>query len=166
MPAPPSYAKLEIERRWLVPAEPEVGGVATRERIIEDRYVKGTRLRLRKVTETGNATIYKLGKKYESDCPGTHHVVSIYLSEAEYNVLACLPAHTATKIRLTISGGALDVYEEPNAGLRVFEVEFLSAKEAVAYVPPSGVGREVTNEPAFTGHALASAAYPSRKLTC
>ena len=73
-------------------------------------------------------------------------------------MLACLPAHTATKIRLTISGGALDVYEEPNAGLRVFEVEFLSAKEAVAYVPPSGVGREITNEPAFTGYALASAA--------
>ena len=55
-------------------------------------------------------------------------------------------------------GGALDVYEQPNAGLRLFEKEFSNAEEAAAYSPPHGIGQEVTNEASFTGYALASAA--------
>jgi CYTH domain-containing protein len=158
MSVPPPYAKPEIERRWLVPTAVEFGGAAQREREIEDRYVEGTRLRLRKVTESGCAPVYKLGKKYESKTTGSHHVVSTYLNEAEYNVLASLPARIAKKQRLTVCGGALDVYERPNPGLRIFEVEFANPDAAAVYVPPPGVGPKVTNEPKFTGHALAGEA--------
>lgn len=158
MPSPPPYSKPEYERRWLVSAEAALEDQAERERGIEDRYIQGTRLRLRKVTESGQATIYKLGKKYEPQAFGSHHVVSTYLSEAEYQVFACLPARTARKQRFTVHGGALDVYEQPYQGLRVFEVDFSSAEEAENYEPPQGIGQEITNAVAFTGYALAGAA--------
>jgi CYTH domain-containing protein len=158
MPSPPPYTKPEIERRWLVTAEATLESHADRVREIEDRYLQGTRLRLRKVTESGQATIYKLGKKYEPEALGNHHVVSAYLNEAEYKLLASLPARIARKRRFSVSGGALDVYEHPNPGLRVFEVEFTSPEEAQRYLPPDGVGQEVTDALAFTGYSLASAA--------
>jgi CYTH domain-containing protein len=158
MSAPPSYSKPEIERRWLVPADSQLGANAERMRELEDRYIEGTRLRLRKVTESGRATIYKLGKKYEAEVTGVHHSVSTYLSEAEYKVLLVLPARRSKKRRLSVCGGALDVYELPNPGLQVFEVEFSTTEEAVAYVPPQGICQEVTSELTFTGYALAGAA--------
>ncbi len=113
---------------------------------------------MRKVTESGQCTVYKLGKKYEPDHPGAHQVVSTYLSEAEYKVLAGLPARISRKRRLSVCGGALDLYEFPNPGLKIFEVEFATSEEAVNYIPPSDAGREVTQESEFTGHALASEA--------
>ncbi len=158
MSAPPPYTKPEIERRWLVAADFQFGAIVQREREIEDRYIQGTRIRLRKVTEFGEMPIYKLGKKYEPSVPGTHHVVSTYLSETEYKVFALLPARLSRKRRLNVHCGALDVYDLPNTGLRVFEVEFSTAEEAAVYIPPPGVGQEVTNELAFTGYALASTA--------
>ena len=153
-PSPP-YSKTEIERRWLIPAEVELKLAATREREIEDRYILGTRLRLRKVMESGHEPIYKLGKKYEPHAPGAHHVVSTYLSAAEYEVLAKLPALVSRKRRQSVLGVALDVYLQPNPGLRV---EFPNPEAAAAYTPPSGVGMEVTNEPTCSGYALAGAA--------
>ncbi len=158
MSTPPPYTKPEFERRWLVLAEAALESHADRVREIEDRYLQGTRLRLRKVTERGQATIYKLGKKYEPEALGNHHVVSTYLNEVEYMLLASLPARIARKRRFTVSGGALDVYEQPNPGLRVFEVEFTSPEEAERYVPPDGIGKEVTDALAFTGYSLAGAA--------
>ena len=158
MSASPHYSKTEIERRWLIPSDSEFDRVSGRERRIEDRYVLGTRLRLRKVTEAGHATVYKLGKKYEPEVEGTHQVVSIYLSESEYEALAHLPARVARKRRLSVYGGSLDVYEHPNTGLRVFEVEFATPEQAAAYAPPRGVGDEITNEPRYSGHAVAAGA--------
>ncbi|MCZ4313515.1 hypothetical protein O4H66_08860 [Comamonadaceae bacterium G21597-S1] len=158
MSTPPPYTKPEFERRWLVPAEASFEGVAKRKREIEDRYIHGTRLRLRKVTESGQTTIYKLGKKYQPEALGIHHVVSAYLDEAEYQVLLALPARVSKKQRFTVYGGALDVYEQPNPGLRIFEVEFATADAARNYAPPKGIGQEVTNTLAFTGYALAGAA--------
>jgi CYTH domain-containing protein len=158
MTSPPPYSKPEYERRWLVPADAAFESHAERERQIEDRYIQGTRLRLRKVTEFGQATIYKLGKKYKPEALGKHHVVTIYLSEAEYNMFASLPARIASKQRFTVNGGALDVYEKPNSGLRVFEVEFSTAEEAENYAPPLGIDQEITNELELTGYSLAGPA--------
>jgi CYTH domain-containing protein len=157
MQSPPPYTKPEIERRWLVLQGSSFEALAKRTRRIEDRYLDGTRLRLRRVTEHGCAPIYKLGKKYETEGTGMHHVVTTYLTEAEFQLLASLPARVAHKTRFNIAGGALDVYEYPCPGLRIFEVEFSSLEEAAVYVPPPGMGQEVTHESSFTGHALAGA---------
>jgi CYTH domain-containing protein len=158
MPTAPRYSQAEIERRWLVPAASGFHGTPTRERWIEDHYLVGTRLRLRKVSEMHQPTIYKLGKKYEPEAEGAHQVVTIYLSEDEYKVLACLPAQLARKRRLSVCGGSLDIYEFPNIAAQVFEVEFRTPEEAIAYAPPRGVGQEITNDPRYSGYALASAA--------
>ena len=158
MPTAPRYSQAEIERRWLVPAGPGFHEAPTRERKIDDHYLLGTRLRLRRVTELNQPTIYKLGKKYEPDAGGTHQVVTTYLSEDEYKVFALLPARVARKRRLSVCGGSLDIYEFPDIEIQVFEVEFTSPGEATAYAPPRGVGEEITNEPKDSGYALASSA--------
>lgn len=54
------YAVIERERRFLIAGLPE-GVVATRE--IHDRYITGTRLRLREVREDNGSVIRKLGHK-------------------------------------------------------------------------------------------------------
>lgn len=156
MHSPPPYTKPETERRWLVQSGEVWDAQVTRVRKIEDRYIEGTRLRLRMVVENGLPQIYKLGKKYEPVQAGFHHVVSTYLSEAEYQLLATLPARVARKRRLSVYGGALDIYEVPNAGLQIFEVEFASKEIADSYVPPSGVCKEITDEHQYSGYALAT----------
>ncbi len=151
----PKYSKPEIERRWLVAFEAKLDAENGRTRIIEDRYILNTRLRLRKVTESGRSPIYKLGKKYESESSGTHQVVTTYLTENEYSVFARLPAKIARKRRCCLYGGSLDVYEHLEVELQVFEIEFASVEEAAAYVPPPFVGREITSETKYSGFALA-----------
>jgi len=158
MDSPPPYTKKETERRWLVPDGTDLKAGFSRLRKIEDSYITGTRLRLRRVTEEGAEPIYKLGKKYESSHAGSHSVVTTYLTASEYQVLAQLPAARAQKTRLSVLGGALDIYEQPNSGLQVFEVEFPSLEAAAEYQSPQGLGQEVTHDPRFTGHALAGAA--------
>jgi CYTH domain-containing protein len=155
---PPKYSKTEIERRWLVSPSSGLHANADRERHIEDRYILGTRLRLRVVTESNHEPIYKLGKKYESNISGTCQAISIYLEKSEYETLALLPARLAKKRRLSVHGGALDVYEFPEHQMEVFEVEFANHEDAASYYPPDGVSEEITNNAQFTGFALASSA--------
>lgn len=58
MPDPLKYAIVERERRYLVAAIPD--GVTTVRTII-DRYLPGTRLRLREVIEADGTITHKLG---------------------------------------------------------------------------------------------------------
>ncbi|GMA18392.1 hypothetical protein MM440_08690 [Arsenicicoccus piscis] len=60
MPDPLKYAIVERERRYLVAAIPD--GVTTVRTII-DRYLPGTRLRLREVIEADGTITHKLGHK-------------------------------------------------------------------------------------------------------
>jgi CYTH domain-containing protein len=152
---PPKYAALEIERRWLVEADPELltcGTTAVRR--IEDRYIEGTHLRLRKVERHGQPPIFKLGKKYVADAARCSSVVSMYLTSHEYEVLAGLPGSSSMKTRFWIDGGALDVYEKPQLPFAVFEREFDSVQAAAEYLPPAFVIREITGDPAYTGYML------------
>jgi CYTH domain-containing protein len=155
----PQYSQDEIERRWLV-QEPVAIPEVTRRREIEDRYILNTHLRLRVVREVGCEAVFKLGKKYEPDATGVQRVVSTYLTEAEHQVLASLPASAARKERLTVAGGSLDRYKSPNPGLQVFEVEFTSLAAAAAYRPPPFVGPEITGNAAYTGFVLANSERP------
>jgi hypothetical protein len=61
------YARPERERRWLVAKLPDMS-LAIDARLINDRYLFGTRLRLRCVTPlAGGAPKYKLGQKVRPD---------------------------------------------------------------------------------------------------
>lgn len=126
------YSLPEIERRWLIRegAMPLVASAPRR--IIEDRYVRGGRLRLRGVFPDGADPVYKLGKKYGREGLGPEQVVSIYLTGQEYESLLSLPGASLRKARYSVEGGSLDVLEYPSAGLAIFEVEFLSQSAAWA----------------------------------
>lgn len=151
---PPKYAQAEIERRWLVDKNhlPPLGEARTRR--IEDKYLSGGRLRLRRVSENDCHPIYKLGKKYLHQAEHPEPVVSIYLTESEYESLLSLPGQSAVKTRYTVAGGALDIYEFPRHGFAIFEVEFVSEQAAAAYAPPGFVGQEITRVAAYSGFAL------------
>lgn len=151
----PKYAKCEVERRWLV--EREV--VETLElgpyREIEDAYVQGTGMRLRKVSEAGAQAVFKLCKKYGKSSDLCEAMTNLYLSEAEYVLLRSkLGGKLVKKVRYAIAGGSLDLYEG-DPSMAVFEIEFSSEDEAASYAPPSFVGVEVTAHPFYSGAALA-----------
>ena len=55
------YAVVERERRYLLEALPDLPGARVLR--ITDRYLDGTRLRLRRVDEDGCAVVLKLGQK-------------------------------------------------------------------------------------------------------
>ena len=153
----PKYSAIEIERRWLVDlaAVGDLSSIAFRE--IDDLYVSGSRLRLRKVTDPNGGVIFKFGKKYGKRSPASEAVANLYLTEAEYRQLATLPGAVTLKRRYTVAGGALDVYHQPRSGLAIFEVEFDDEASAQAYRPAHFVTREITSEVEFNGFSVAEA---------
>jgi CYTH domain-containing protein len=151
---PLKYAHVETERRFLVRAVPE--GVASVSDIA-DRYIDGTRLRLREVTTDG-ATTRKLGHKVRLGAgPARVAHTSIYLDDAEWAVLAGLPARTVLKRRYQVErdGMVLAVDQFPDGSL----VAELDAGDGQPADPPGWLDiiREVTTDEAFTGAGRARA---------
>ena len=153
----PKYSAIEIERRWLVDlgAVGDLSSLSFRE--IEDLYITGSRLRLRKVIDPNGGVIFKFGKKYGKRSVASEAVTNLYLSGAEYAQLSALPGVATSKRRYTVEGGALDIYHQPRPGLAIFEVEFDDEASAQAYTPPHFVTSEVTSEAAFSGGSVAEA---------
>jgi len=159
------YAVVERERRWLV--DPAVAADVlgrsdySRRLRIADRYVRGTRLRLRTVTAHDGAVVTKLGHKVvvDPEPPSRIEHTSPYLDAAEAELLAALPADTLTKDRHRLDHGgptlALNVFTGRHAGLVLVEVD-LGAGDGTAVAPlPFPVVADVTADHAFTGDALA-----------
>jgi GNAT superfamily N-acetyltransferase/CYTH domain-containing protein len=150
----PKYALLEIERRWLADLGAVHGLAENPHREIEDLYIEGCRLRLRKITGPSAETVFKLGKKYgKRGC--AEPVTNVYLSQEEYERLSSLPGERTRKRRYSMAGGSLDVYLEPVEGVAVFEIEFRDERAAASYQPPRFALREITHDDAFSGAALA-----------
>jgi hypothetical protein len=80
---PSRYARVEIERRFLLAGVPEGADVlAVTE--IDDRYLDGTRVRLRRMAQVGGATQLKLTQKVPGPDAGARQgaLTTIYLSDA------------------------------------------------------------------------------------
>lgn len=157
----PKYAKLENERRFLVDAAllPDLAGLPFRR--IEDRYIIGTRLRLRVMTDSATGVReLKFCKKYEGGDPVSGPVTNLYLSEVEHAVLAALPARAITKRRYRLDyagrGFGVDVFEGQLAGLMLCEAEAESREAILALAFPPWAVREVTDDPFFTGGHLST----------
>lgn len=158
--APPGkstkYARHEHERRFLLteipPGEPE------RTVAISDRYITGTRLRLRRMVQLRPAgpSVFKLTQKVADSDGGPGLITNTYLEESEYDVFAALPAALLTKTRHSLSPLAVDVFDGPLAGLVLAEAEFETAAACRAFAPPEFLGHEVTHDRRFTGGALAA----------
>ena len=152
------YARIEWERRFLLAGIPNEAKV-TRVRRIADRYIVGTRLRLREIAESGRETVFKLTQKLPEQNMGARRglITTMRLAKEEFCVLAKLPARELTKSRHSIPPFGIDVFQGELSGLVLAEAEFDSAKEALQLTLPPFVVHEVTEDSRFTGGRLVAA---------
>ena len=147
------YAVVERERRYLLRRLP-VGATSTKE--IVDRYVTGTRLRLREVREADGSVVRKLSHKVRlTDGPGEVACTNVYLDDEEWALLAALPARTLRKKRHVVTADGWQVaIDEHEDGALVAEIDDGDAPSAA--VPEwLDVVRDVTSDEAWTGAGLA-----------
>jgi CYTH domain-containing protein len=156
--ASPKYAHIERERRWLVnpTKRPDLADVYV---LIEDRYIDGTRLRLRRMTASSTSKqVLKLTRKYEADDPLARPIVTAYLTDAEYAVFATLSAHALVKRRYHVAEDgveySIDRFSGSLEGLELAEIECADDASLRALVPPLWAAREVSHDPQFQGGAL------------
>lgn len=149
------YARREHERRFLLADLPP--GEPVRTVVIHDRYLTGTRLRLRRmgqVAPPGQAVVYKLTQKVPAPDGGPGLLTNTYLSEPEFNVFAALPGAVLVKTRHSFPPLGVDVFGGELDGLLLAEAEFETEEECEAFIPPDFVVAEVTHDVRFTGGAL------------
>jgi len=151
------YAHLEREQRWAVRGLPD--GVESVSEIT-DRYVTGTRLRLRRAAMDGDV-VFKLAQKVRSTegDPEVVRLTNIYVSADEYAVLAGLPASELRKSRWRSDWCdhtvAIDQFHDRLEGLVLAEVEL--GPDETRLPSPIFATRDVTNDDRFSGGALATA---------
>jgi CYTH domain-containing protein len=156
------YARIEYERRFLVPA-----GEAWRDRLepfsnsktFEDKYLPETRLRLRALTESATGRrLWKLTRKEESPSPYYLAMTTLYLTELEHARLDALDGHRLRKVRHYHRHlgrrFSVDAFEGPLQGLVLCETESASLEDLMAAVFPPFARDEVTADPFFTGGNL------------
>lgn len=152
------YAWLELERRFLLRIPPP--GLSGGWRIT-DRYISGTRLRLRRMAQLdGVEIVCKLGQKFrgENQRATETTMTTMYLTTDEFDRLAVLDALELVKVRYPykINGFdcSIDVFQEKLDGLVIAEVEALSTESLMRLEPQGADWIEVTEEPFFTGGSL------------
>jgi len=157
--APPGksqrYARPERERRFLLARRPN--GPIEKTARIADRYLLGTRLRLRELIETqasSTNTYYKLTQKVPGPDGGPGLLSTTYLNPDEYALFATLPAAVLRKMRYSIPPFGIDEFEAPLSGLFLAEMEFEDDAGMDAFSPPPWIVAEVTLDSRFTGGHL------------
>ena len=148
------YAVVESERRFLLRSLP-AGVERTTE--ITDRYLTGTRMRLREMVGSDGVVVRKLGHKVRlTDGPARIACTSLYLDDAEWAVLAALPATVLRKRRHHVHlGGHQLAVDELADGTLLAELD--GGDQPVTDLPAGlDVVREVTDDEAWTGASLSS----------
>ncbi len=147
------YAVVERERRYLLGRLPD--GVSTTKEII-DRYVTGTRLRLREVREGDGTAVRKLGHKVRiSEGPAEVACTNLYLNDEEWALLSALPAQLLRKRRHVVHRDGLSVaVDEHEDGTLIAEID--DGDQHSEFVPDwLDVVEDVTDDEAWTGARLA-----------
>jgi hypothetical protein len=147
------FARPELERRWLLRSPPP--GEPSRIVEIEDRYLPGPELRLRRMTRSDGGVEHKLTQKVPAPDGGPGALTTIYLTAEQAVSLHELRAYVLRKQRRSFPPYGVDVFAGPLEGLVLAEAEE-STPEALAAVPdPPGAVAEVTRDVRFTGGLLA-----------
>ena len=155
------YARLELERRFLLEELPEGLTRASEHVQIWDNYLTDTRLRLRQVRDPRTkAYVWKLTQKF-APVPGEFSrtvITNIYLSRYEYEVFGVFTGNEIRKNRYPFEHEGrrfgVDVFLGPLWGLILAETEFASDEEMEGFAPPPFALREVTDDVLFTGGSL------------
>ena len=171
MSDPLKYAVVERERRFLLAGVPDLLHDVAARRIV-DRYLDGTRLRLREVRHPDGRVERKLNHKVRiGDSAREVASTSAYLADAEWVRLSALPGRDLVKDRylVTLDGQtiAVDVHavvtDGPDAGpLVLAEVDGGENWPDLGEAARAQLGavREVTDDEAYTGAGLAVAPAP------
>ena len=147
------YAVVERERRFLLASLPE--GVDSTKQIV-DRYLTGTRLRLREVREDDGTVTRKLGHKVRlTEGPAEVACTNFYLDDAEWAALGALPARVLRKKRHMVHRDGLTVaIDEHEDGTLVAEID--DGDQPSGFVPEwLGTTEDVTGDEGWTGARLA-----------
>jgi CYTH domain-containing protein len=153
-----AYARPERERRFLVAALPPS---ATRPLMIEDWYVLGTTLRLRRMGARGEHA-FKLTQKIRASDgdPAEVAITTAYLTEDEFELLTdLLPATVVRKTRWRCEGFIVDELHGALEGLLLAEVQVDDLSAPIDL--PSWLGDEVTHDDRYSGGSLATNGVPS-----
>ena len=154
MSFPLKYAVVERERRFLLASLPDEAIVGTRE--IVDRYVSGTRLRLREVRDDDGGVVRKLGHKVRiSEGPGEVACTNFYLNDQEWALLAALPATVLRKKRHMVHRDGLTVaVDELEDGTLIAEID--DRDRPSRFVPEwLDIVEDVSDDERWTGASLA-----------
>jgi CYTH domain-containing protein len=149
------YSRIEREKRFLLSALPDGADTCEYSDII-DRYIIGTNLRLRIMTENDGTIAYKFTQKHELD-DYRRSMTTIYLDRTAYDLLAQLPARTLQKRRIRYSHFCqlfgIDVFKGDLTGLITAEIEF-DTDDAMTVGLPEFAVADITEDPRFKGGNL------------
>ena len=154
------YTRVEYERRFLVSSQAEWKTVVEPySKTFEDKYLSGSRFRLRVQTDSDTGRrVLKLNKKHESVSPYFRTVSRILLSLVEYELLNGLEGDRLRKTRYyhRFLGRvfSIDTFEGELDGLVICETEAGDQTELMSAQPPSYANCEVTDDPFFEGGNL------------
>lgn len=154
------YGKYEYERTYLLESnflrDKKIKGIKK----IRDKYIKGTRLRLREVIEN-KETKYKLTQK-ERLRPAKQGVLKIntlYLTKAEFDKINILEGFEIEKERFMIQIDqiriGIDRIKLNKKSLFIAEVEFDTELEMNAFSMPLNNIVEITGEQKYSGYEIA-----------
>jgi CYTH domain-containing protein len=157
-------ARVQRERRYLFPSLPRAlaPGAAA---LIEERYLAGTGLSLRRTMTPADATggfgpRLTLGQRVRTSAAASERVtLTDALSAQQYALLAALPADVLVWRRydVLLSGRPcwVDVYSGDLHGLVLAEAAFSSPQDAATFPHPVYAVAEITSDERFSGWALA-----------
>jgi CYTH domain-containing protein len=155
------YARVGLERRFLLNDLPEGLNRADHHLQITDTYITGTRLRIRKMRDPKtNKWIVKFTQKFAPD--GTNLartiITNTYLNALEAETLSLFAANEIRKNRYYFDHEgrrfSVDMFLGDLLGLVLAETGFDSEEELQAFQTPSFALADVTNNEMFIGGKL------------
>jgi CYTH domain-containing protein len=155
------YARLERERRYLLPDLPEGLTRASPHLQITDNYITGTRLRLRKVRDPlTNKWTVKFTQKFAINPRDLSRtlITNTYLNAREAETFSLFEANEIRKnrYRFEFAGRkfAVDMFLGDLFGLVLAEVSFDTDEELKSFPKPQFALVEVTDNELFSGGRL------------
>src|SRR5216683_2824380 len=155
------YARIERERKYLLQDLPEGVTRADHHLQITDNYIRGTRLRIRKVRDPKtNKWIVKLTQKFAANPEDLSRTIitNTYLNATEAETLSIFEANEIRKnrYRFEFEGRqfSIDMFLGDLFGLVLAEVSFESDAELRGFPKPPFAVADVTHNEIFTGAKL------------
>ena len=164
------YARIERERRYLLPDLPEGLSRADHHLQITDNYITGTRLRIRKVRNPQtNKWVVKFTQKFapnENDLSRTM-ITNLYLNATEAETLSIFEANEIRKNRYYFDFEArrysIDMFIGDLFGLVLAETSFETDEELENFQMPPFALADVTNNEIFSGGKLSELTFADVK---